>query len=375
MKKTQPLLGIFSLVLAISVLSGCGKKEDAQKADVNTTTQVAAKVNTEEITVHQINSALARTPNIPAEAATQAKYEILGKLIEQQLAKQQALEKKLDRTPAVMQAIEYSRNEILARAYLDQVIKAQPRPTPEETKKYYDEHPELFAQRRIFSLQEIVLTSQEGMAAKLRGQLAKAKSLQDIADWLKNQNIEFAPNRGVRPAEALPLNILPEIHAMKDGEMRLLELNNRIYIFRLLGSKAAPVDEKTAAPRIQQYLFNRKSADVVSAEIKRLKASANVEYVGEFSGGAAAAAEKAKAEAEAKTQAAAQSQAEAEQEAKERAEARAKAQAEADARADAIAKARREAEAKAKSESTKATPDKLAPIPRDIIDKGVRGLK
>ena len=160
---------------------------------------------------------------------------------------------------------------------------------------------------------------------------------------------------------------------MKDGEMRLLELNNRIYIFRLLGSKAAPVDEKTAAPRIQQYLFNRKSADVVSAEIKRLKASANVEYVGEFSGGAAAAAEKAKAEAEAKTQAAAQSQAEAEQEAKERAEARAKAQAEADARADAIAKARREAEAK--NESTKATPGKPAPVPRDVIEKGVRGLQ
>ena len=374
--KTHTAFGIIPLLLAVAIVSGCGKKDEAAKGETTekAVSQVAAKVNAEEITVHQINSILARNPKIPPEAATQAKYEILSRLIDQQLAKQQAIEQKLDRKPNVMQAIEAARSEILARAYLDQVAAAQPRPTPDEVKQYYNEHPELFAERRIFNLEEIVVAPQEGLAAKLSAQAAKARSLQDIAAWLKNQNIQFAPNRGVRPAEALPLELLPKLQTMKDGEIRVIETNGRLYVFRVAGSKSAPVDEKTATPRIQQFLFNQRSREVVTAEIKRLKGAANIEYVGEFSGGAAAAAEKAKAEADAKAAAEAKAKADAELAAQAKAEARAKEQAEADARADALSKARREAEAKAKSEG-KATSTKPGQVSQETIDKGIRGLK
>ena len=374
--KTHTAFGIIPLLLAVAIVSGCGKKDEAAKGETTekAVSQVAAKVNAEEITVHQINSILARNPKIPPEAATQAKYEILSRLIDQQLAKQQAIEQKLDRKPNVMQAIEAARSEILARAYLDQVAAAQPRPTPDEVKRYFDEHPELFAERRIFNLEEIVVAPQEGLAAKLTAQAAKARSLQDIAAWLKNQNIQFAPNRGVRPAEALPLELLPKLQTMKDGEIRVIESNGRLYVFRVAGSKLAPVDEKTATPRIQQFLFNQRSREVVTAEIKRLKGAANIEYVGEFSGGAAAAAEKAKAEADAKAAAEAKAKADADLAAQAKAEARAKEQAEADARADALSKARREAEAKAKSEG-KAASTKPGQVSQETIDKGIRGLK
>ena len=374
--KTHTAFGIIPLLLAVAIVSGCGKKEEAAKGEATekAVSQVAAKVNAEEITVHQINSILARNPKIPPEAATQAKYEILSRLIDQQLAKQQAIEQKLDRKPNVMQAIEAARSEILARAYLDQVAAAQPRPTPDEVKRYYDEHPELFAERRIFNLEEIVVAPQEGLAAKLTAQAAKARSLQDIAAWLKNQNIQFAPNRGVRPAEALPLELLPKLQTMKDGEIRVIETNGRLYVFRVAGSKSAPVDEKTATPRIQQFLFNQRSREVVTAEIKRLKGAANIEYVGEFTGGAAAAAEKAKAEADARAAAEAKAKADADLAAQAKAEARAKEQAEADARADALSKARREAEAKAKSEG-KAASTKPGQVSQETIDKGIRGLK
>ncbi len=198
------------LIMAV-IAAGCGKKDESAKGDAKekATSQVAAKVNAEEITVHQINSVLSRTPNIPPEAAGKAKIEILNRLIDQQIAKQQAIEQKIDRKPAVMQAIEAARNEILARAYLDQLAAAQPRPTAEEVKTYYNSHPELFAERRIFDLEEIVVATQGDVAAKLREQAGKVRSLQEVAAWLKSQNIQFAPNRGVRAAEALPLDLLP----------------------------------------------------------------------------------------------------------------------------------------------------------------------
>jgi len=372
---TRSLLKITSLALTATLLAGCGDKEDSDKKGEGekAATQVAARVNAEEITVHQINNVLSRNRNIPPEAATQAKYEILDRLIEQQLAKQQAIEQKLDRKPNVVQAIEAARSEILARAYLDTIVAKQPKPTQDEVKKYFVDNPELFSQRRIFNLEELVIEKQENLAEKLGPQVAKARSMQEIANWLREQNIRFAPNSGVRAAEALPLNILPKMQTMKDGEMRMMEVDNRLYVFRLAASRSAPVTEAAATPRIQQYLFNRGSGDAVTAEIKRLKSAGNIEYVGEFSGGAAAAAAKTKAEAEARAQAEAKSKSQAELEAQAKAEARTKEQAEADARADALTKARREAEAAVKADKSGA--EKSVEVPQGTIDKGIRGLK
>ena len=157
--KVLSLLGLTVLLALAVAIGGCNKKQETPAA-----TQVAAKVNADEITVHQINSILARLKNVTPEAAPQAKREILAKLIDQQLAKQQAIAKKLDRSPNVVQAIESARNEILARAYLEQLAAAQPKPTADDVKKYYAEHPALFAERRVYSLEEIAVQPKEGFA-------------------------------------------------------------------------------------------------------------------------------------------------------------------------------------------------------------------
>jgi hypothetical protein len=69
---------------------------------------------------------------------------------------------------------------------------------------------------------------------------------------------------------------------MRAGEMRLVELGERAYVIRLVGAKLAPIDEQTARPRIEQFLANRRAGEVMTAELKRLRAQAKIEYVGEF---------------------------------------------------------------------------------------------
>lgn len=301
---TRPFLLFTALLLALALTTGCGKKEDAKAA-----TQVAARVNADEITVHQVNYFLARTQNVTPEGAAQAKREILDRLIDQHLARQQAIENKLDRSPDVMQAIEAAKSEILARAYQEQIAAALPKPAPWETQKYYSEHPELFAQRRLFELEEFVFVAKGEVAAGLREQSSKARSMQQIADWLKSQGVKFVANRGVRAAEQISLENLPKVQAMKQGEIQLFEAGGgRFQVIRVVASKADPVDEATATPRIRQFLFKRRSSEVIAKEMKQIKEQAKIEYVGEFAGGAAAEEAKVKAEAEAKAKALAEAQ-------------------------------------------------------------------
>ena len=70
-----------------------------------------ARVNGAEITVHQINQLLSRVPGVTEEAAPKLRQEVLTKLIDQQLAVEQALGKKLDRQPEVMAALEASKRD------------------------------------------------------------------------------------------------------------------------------------------------------------------------------------------------------------------------------------------------------------------------
>src|SRR6185436_15622309 len=92
-----------------------------------------------------------------------------------------------------------------------------------------------------------------------------------------------------RAAEQISLEMLPKIQAMKEGEMQLFESDGaRFQVIRLVASKAAPVDEASVTPRIQQFLANQNTNEALAKEMKKIKVQAKIEYLGEFAGHGAA---------------------------------------------------------------------------------------
>jgi len=117
----------FAAFLAALVLVGataCSKKEEKPAS------QVVARVNGEEITVHQINFALARAKGVTQDSAPQARREILEALVQRQIAKQQAAQRALDRSASVILEIEDARSAILARAFRESLVQYLPKPAP-----------------------------------------------------------------------------------------------------------------------------------------------------------------------------------------------------------------------------------------------------
>ena len=96
----------FALTLILVAVStpqfGCGKKDEGGKKR----TQIVAKVNGDEISVHQLNFQLSRVGQIPQEQTKQVSKQVLDRLVEQQLLTQKAIEAKLDRDPQVLQVLE-----------------------------------------------------------------------------------------------------------------------------------------------------------------------------------------------------------------------------------------------------------------------------
>lgn len=283
---TQTMSSIFcsralflSICASLVSLTACGNKDSSAPA-----TQVAAKVGSEELSVHQINQVLSRS-NAAAtspEATKVMSREVLEKLIDQQLAVSKAIENKLDRSPETVAAIEAAKRDILSRAYLQKIASAQPKPTPEDGQKYYTEHPQLFSQRRVFNIQEIVAPVSAGLVEQLRGMATAGKPIEEVAAFLKGKDIKFNGGSATRPAEQVPLELLGKVHALKDGQSMVLETPQTVTFLRLASSQSAPVDQKTALPRIEQFLANQRATEAIAADIKQLRASTTITYMGEF---------------------------------------------------------------------------------------------
>ena len=277
-------LSLVALVAAVVVLAGCGDKKEKGAS------QTAAKVNKAEVTVHQINFVLQQQRGLKPEQADAASKQILERLIDQELALQKADDLKVDRDPRVVQQLEAARREIIARAYLEKVGEAAPKPTPDEIKKYYADKPALFSERRVYSIQEISIESRPEQVQVLREKLAAAKSINEFTEFLKANDFKFAGNQAVRAAEQLPLQSLDAFSRMKDGQAVINQGPNGVQVVVLAGSRPQPVTEEQARPAIEQFLLNERKRKLVEDDIKALRTAGKIEYVGKFAEGAPGAA-------------------------------------------------------------------------------------
>lgn len=244
-------------------------------------TQIAAKVNDDEITVHQLNNAIAKLPAIPPENLASVRMDLLNKLVNEQLAVQQAMEHKLDRSAEVMMQIEAAKREILTKAYLKEVISKLPKVNPDEAKQFYNSHPELFAERKVYNLQQITIAKPHPPVAEIQ-QLIAGKSMADIAAALKEKNIVFLANVGTRAAEQIPLSTLAELSKVKDGQTSVIESPQALTIVKVNASQAAPLSEEVALERIPPYLMNERAKLAVNEKINQLKNTSKITYMNEF---------------------------------------------------------------------------------------------
>lgn len=293
LRSSGPHTSVRAIVAAAGVallLSGCGGKTPSA-------TQVVAKVNQDEISVHQINHVLQQQRGIKPEQTDAASREILERLIDQQLLIQKAQELKLDREPAVMQSIESAKRDILARAYVDRASEAVTAPSADEVRSYYDAKPALFKERRIYTLQSLSIDAKPEQYDELRRRLESSRNIAEFGDYLRSRSIRFSEEQLVRPAESVPMAQLETLATMSEGQMRFNAGSEGAQVVALSSAKSEPISLEQARPAIEQYLMNQRRRELVTKDIKGLRSAAKVEYVGKFAQGAPASPSVTAAEA------------------------------------------------------------------------------
>lgn len=290
------------LVLLATVLCAALATVACSKgSDKKSTSQVAVKVNGEELSVHQVDLVMGRqAANVPPAQQDAAAKRILEGLVDQELAAQAAKKDKLDQDPRIVQQMEAAKRDVLARAYLERLGEKVTEPSSDEIDRYYETHPNLFSQRRLYSLQETNFSIDPQKAAAMKARLEATTSLEKMNEVLRGDSVQFTARQTSVSAEDVPLAILDQLAALKEGQSLVLTRDGAGRVLTLINAQLAPVGPVPAKRLISGYLTNDRKRTALQEGVKALREQSKIEYQGRFAqlvSGAASAPDAAPAAA------------------------------------------------------------------------------
>jgi peptidyl-prolyl cis-trans isomerase C len=259
---------MLAIAVLAAALAGCGNRGAGS--------QVVAKVGESEITVSQLSQAL-HSRGLDNVGAT-ATREAVDSLINEQILVDSATNNKLDRDPAVVQALERSRRQVLARAYVERMVFPTEAISAAEQVEFYKKHPELFERRRMFQVTTFSVKAGD-VTDELRNALTPLQSPDEIDKVLTARRISHDTQSLTRGTEQLPFEDLPRFAAAKVGDLIFMQPHeSHMAIMLVQGIHESPIGVDRAQPIIQQYLVNTRNAHALEEHLKQARAAAKISY-------------------------------------------------------------------------------------------------
>jgi EpsD family peptidyl-prolyl cis-trans isomerase len=149
-------------------------------------------------------------------------------------------------------------------------------PSPDEINRYEASRPEIFANREIWTLQQILypLPKDQGVVAKL----AAANTLDEIAQTLTASGIQFARGNKRIDTAIFPHNIYTQIATLKEGEPFIAPGPDKAVANAITARQAAPLPADQARQVALNALRREQINKFVNDRVKSLKASAKIQY-------------------------------------------------------------------------------------------------
>jgi EpsD family peptidyl-prolyl cis-trans isomerase len=246
--------GALGAALAAVIVASCSQGAPGK--------DVAAVVAGETITVAELDREMA-TSGAPKTSDPAVRRAVLDTIIVRKLLAKAARAEKLDKTPEALAAKRIADETF--DAGLDRVatIARTPRPTPAEVKAYIAAHPEMFAHRTGYLIEQLQVPRRH--TPDLFEALRPTKTLEAAEAVLKARQLPY--RRVVLPMDTLRADprISEAVARLPAGEPFIMPSPGGFTVNRVRGSQVSPVTggraEAIAAERIQTERINKALRD------------------------------------------------------------------------------------------------------------------
>ncbi len=272
---------LFTALLICLATVSCSESEP----NTNKKTQVAAIVNDDEITVHQLNAVLQTIGNTQSvdENGKTVEDKALEVLINQSLIIQDAKAQKLERDPAIMQAIESAKRKVLVDAYIQRNLSLTQEVNQQDVAKYYDEHPELFSNRKLFIYDAVNIVTTPGNTEQIQSIVRDAEDFQLLINELSKKALDYKIVSASKTSENIPRQLLDGLNKLTINDLGFFTLPTGVLVINLKQVIAEPISKEQAAPVIENLLKNERRSSAIEQKVNQLKAKSNIKFLGDFS--------------------------------------------------------------------------------------------
>lgn len=262
---------------AVLALSACDR--DAPKAP---TGQVVASVGAREITRRELQTEMTGlTAATPAIQKAQQKA-ALQRLVQRAILVNAAKEQGIDKDPAFALLAQRANDAVMLQMLERKVAAGVPAPSDEEVAQFMQTNPDMFAQRRIFDVEQIRMPLPSD--AKIVKQLEPLKTLDEVAAFLAKQNIPFQRGTNVMDAVGQDPQLLKSIIALPPNEVFILSSRSEVFLNQIRNTRIVPFEGKPAMQSALDRLKAQRSRDAVSKQLRGylVKAQPSVRMSAEF---------------------------------------------------------------------------------------------
>lgn len=262
---------------SVLALSACG--DDAPKAP---TGQVVASVGGREITRRELQTEMtgltAATPAIQKEQQRAA----LQRLVQRTILVNAAKEQGIDKDPAFALLAQRANDAVMVQMLENKVVAGVPAPSSEEVTQFMQTNPDMFAQRKLFDVEQIRMAMPSD--PKIIKQLEPLKTMDEVAAFLTKQNIPFQRGANVMDARGQDPKLLKAIIALPPGEVFILSSRAEVFLNQIRNTRLQPFEGKEATQFALNSLKAQRSREVVARQLRDYitKAQSNVRMSAEF---------------------------------------------------------------------------------------------
>jgi EpsD family peptidyl-prolyl cis-trans isomerase len=245
-------------VLALAVglpLSGCG---GAGKAP---TGQVAAKVNGQEVTVQELQAELAGFNAPDAKTRKLAEQRALQSIVARKLLAKAATDAGIAKSPDFALQKERMEEGLLVQAWQNNLVKAVPAPAPEEVQKFIAQHPEFYADHKVFAVNQLRIPPINDPA--IIAELKPLNNLEAIGQVLTGHGIRFTSAKATIDALAVDPALLNQIEKLPPGEVFVVPGQNMLIANQITETKVAPVPNDIAVKHATQFIKAQRAQEAV----------------------------------------------------------------------------------------------------------------
>jgi peptidyl-prolyl cis-trans isomerase C len=249
-------------------LAACGGKDDASVLEKG---QVVATVDGQDITIHELNAELSGVAMPTGDKRKQVEIGALQSLVNRTILANIARQRGIDKTPNYVLQQHRADEALLVQMLQRDIASKITPPTIDQATKFMADNPDLFANRRIFTLDQIQFQMPSDIN-KLRG-YEPLKTMEEVQQRVMEDGLEYRRQDSQLDSVGANPELIRQIAKLPAGEIFIIPSNGAVVANRIKSAKVEPfVGDKAqqyAMMLIQQNTVNQATEKQLAETIKK----------------------------------------------------------------------------------------------------------